>query len=57
MPMQTIYDLCTPRPDVLTGTASDSDFAADLSHVIRGSGPTEYRDPALFFGNTYPIRG
>jgi hypothetical protein len=58
MSVQTIFDLCTPRPDVLAGTASDSDFAADLSHVIRGTGgPAEYSDPARFFANTYPTRG
>jgi hypothetical protein len=58
MSVQTIFDLCTPRPDVLAGTSSDSDFAADLSHVIRGAGgPAEYSDPAKFFANTYPTRG
>ena len=58
MSVPTIFDLCTPRPDVLAGTASDSDFAADLSHVIRGSGgPAEYSDPIRFFANTYPTRG
>lgn len=58
MAIHTIYDLCTPRPDVLAGTASDSDFAADLSHVVRGSGgPVEYSNPARFFANTYPTRG
>jgi hypothetical protein len=54
----TIFDLCKPRPDVLAGTSSDSDFAADLSHVIRGTGgPAEYSDPSRFFANTYPTRG
>jgi hypothetical protein len=58
MAVTTIFDLCTPRPDVLAGTASDSDFAADLSHVIRGSGgPAEYSDPPRFFANTFPTRG
>jgi predicted AAA+ superfamily ATPase len=58
MAVTTIFDLCSPRPDVLAGTASDSDFAADLSHVIRGSGgPAEYSDPQRFFANTYPTRG
>ncbi len=38
--------------------SSDSDFAADLSHVVRGTGgPAEYADPARFFANTYPTRG
>ena len=58
MSVSTIYDLCTPRPDVLTGTASDSDFAADLSHVIRGRGAQRSTAiPTLFFANTYPTRG
>lgn len=58
MTVPTIFDLCEPRADVRAGTSSDSDFAADLSHVIRGSGgPVEYADPALFFANTYPTRG
>ena len=54
----TIFDLCIPKPDVLTGNASDSDYAADLAQVIRGyGGPSEYNDPAKFFLNTYPTRG
>src|SRR5215218_3191759 len=57
MSVQTIFDLCVPRADVLAGTASDADFAADLSHVIRGGGPVEYSDPVRFFANTYPTRG
>jgi predicted AAA+ superfamily ATPase len=58
MGIPTIFDLCRPRPDVLAGTSSDSDFAADLAHVVRGSGgPVEYSDPSRFFANTYPTRG
>ncbi|WP_230534162.1 ATP-binding protein [Microvirga roseola] len=57
MSIPTIFDLCVPRADVLAGTASDADFAADLSHVIRGGGPVEYSDPVRFFRNTYPTRG
>jgi hypothetical protein len=54
----TIFDLCELRADVRAGTSNESDFAADLSHVIRGTGgPVEYRDPARFFANTYPTRG
>lgn len=53
-----IFDVCTPRADVLAGTASDSDFAADLSRVVRGgAGADEYSDPTKFFANTYPTRG
>jgi len=58
MSAKTIFDLCEPRADVLDGTASDADFAADLSHVLRTGGqPTAYSDPKLFFANTYPTRG
>src|SRR3954454_21372109 len=57
MSAPTIFDLCTPRHDILTGTSSDSDFAADLSHVIKERGTDEYSKPHLFFANTYPKRG
>ena len=52
-----IFDLCGPRADVLAGTISESDFAADLAQVIRGNAPEEYRDADRFFDNTYPTRG
>ena len=48
--LPTIFDLCTPRADVLAGNSSNSDFAADLARVIRGSsGPSEYSDPSASF--------
>lgn len=53
----TIFDVCTPRADVLAGAIAESDFAADLAQVIRGSAPPEYADPARFFDNTFPTRG
>ena len=44
--MTTIFDLCKPREDVLKGAITESDFAADLSQVIRGKGgPDEYQVP------------
>src|SRR3954452_17875476 len=49
----TIFNLCIPRADVLAGTSSDSDFAADLARVVRGLGDSsEYSDPIRFFANT-----
>jgi hypothetical protein len=57
LPVTTIFDLCQPRDDVLTGTVTESDFAADLAQVIRGTAPKEYADPALFFAHTYPTQG
>jgi hypothetical protein len=57
--MQTIFDICVPRDDVLKGAISEADFAADLAQVIRGSkeAPEEYRVASKFFANTYPTRG
>lgn len=55
--LPTVFDLCRPRTDVLAGAITESDFAADLAQVIRGSAPEEYRIPARFFENTYPTRG
>src|SRR3546814_4701385 len=58
MTIPTIFDLCVPRADVRSGTSSDSDFAADLSRVLRGhDAPPEYAEPARFFANTHPTRG
>lgn len=53
----SVFEVCTPRPDVLAGNVTESDFAADLAQVIRGDAPVEYSDPARFFENTYPTRG
>ncbi|MBL8783338.1 MAG: DUF499 domain-containing protein [Deltaproteobacteria bacterium] len=55
--MQTVFELVTPRADVLAGATRDSDFAADLAQVLRGVAPPEYGDPALFFANTHPTDG
>ena len=55
--MQTIFDLCKPREDVLAGRVKDEEFAADLAAVVNGKATKEYADPALFFRYTYPTRG
>lgn len=54
-----LFDICQPRTDVLQGSLRESDFAADLSQVLRddGSAPDEYKKPELFFANTYPTKG
>lgn len=52
-----LFTLCEPRPDVLQGALRESDFAADLSQVLRGDAPDEYKQPELFFANTYPTKG
>jgi hypothetical protein len=56
--MKTVFDLCQPRADVLSGRLRDEEFAADLASVISPARQVqEYSDPALFFRHTYPTRG
>ncbi|WP_161794758.1 hypothetical protein [Desulfonatronum thioautotrophicum] len=55
MTLPTLFDICTPRKDVLEGKIAESDFAADLAQVLRGDAPEEYADPVRFFANTYPM--
>lgn len=55
--LPTLFDVCTPREDVLQGNLSDADFAADLASVLRGQAVREYQDPVAFFANTHPTRG
>ena len=57
MTLPTVFDLCTPRDDVLDGTITDSDFAANLARVLRGDATPDYLDPKRFFANTYPTEG
>jgi hypothetical protein len=45
---------CTPRSDVLEGELNDALFAANFGRLIRNEGPPVYREPALFFRNTFP---
>lgn len=55
--MKTIFGLCTPRSDVLSGHLTESDFAADLAQVIDKRAPEEYQKPEIFFANTHPTHG
>lgn len=52
-----LFTVCEPRADVLHGAMKESDFAADLSQVLRGDAPDGYRKPGLSFANTYPTKG
>jgi hypothetical protein len=45
---------CTPRSEVLEGELNDALFAASFGRLIRNDGPPVYREPALFFRNTFP---
>ncbi len=55
--MQTIFDVCQPRDEVLRGELREQQFAASLTKVLRGNADTVYGDPASFFANTYPTGG
>jgi predicted AAA+ superfamily ATPase len=57
MTLPTLFEICTPRADVLAGSVQESDFAADLAQVLRNEGPEDYRIAERFFANTYPTRG
>ena len=56
-PVPTIFELCQPRADVLTGRVADADFAADLASVIGADANAAHSKPARFFADTYPTRG
>ena len=52
--MRPVRDACRPRPEVLEGELDDAIFAADFGHVVDGSGPDVYKQPDIFFRNTFP---
>jgi predicted AAA+ superfamily ATPase len=55
--LPTLFDACVPKPDVLAGRVTESEFAADLAKVLNGSAGESYQDPVRFFANTYPTEG
>ncbi len=55
--METIFDSCEPRAEVLKGELHDEIFAARLKDVMDGKADPVYQDPAVFFDNTYPTEG
>lgn len=57
MALVNIFDLCTPREDVLKGTIAESDYAANLANVLTGRASPDYTEPQIFFTNTYPTEG
>ncbi len=54
--LPSIFDICTPRKDILEGIV-ESELAADLAKVAEGEAASEYADPAKFFAGTYPTKG
>ena len=50
--MQSIFDLCTPREEVLKGELREDIFAARLKDVMDKTADPVYGDARTFFENT-----
>ena len=55
--MKTVFDLAVPRAQVLQGELRPELFAARLKDVVDRTADPVYRDPDLFYENTYPTAG
>src|SRR5690606_30280308 len=55
--MRSIFELCTPRDEVLRGELQEDIFAARLKDVIENKADPVYGDPRVFYENTYPTAG
>ena len=50
-------EIVAPHKDVLEGTFKQSEFAADLTQVISGTAPDEYKKPEMFYSRTFITEG
>ena len=48
-----IFDVCRPRPEVLSKELTDNVFAANLDDVVAGKAHRFYQDPNEFFQQTH----
>ena len=55
--MKPWIEVARTHADVIAGTFVQSDFAADISQVVNGTAPEEYRDPEAFYARTYVTEG
>ena len=55
--LPSVFNTCVPRAAILSGELSFDLFAAKLRLVVEGTAPQVYKDPYLFFANTYPTDG
>ncbi len=55
--MKAWREVIVPHADIRQGQFDESVFAADLSDVVAGRGPKEYRDAHAFFRQTYATAG
>lgn len=50
-------EIAVPHEDVLKGTFSQAEFAADITRVHQRTAASEYSDPVLFFRRTFITEG
>ncbi|MCX7795564.1 MAG: AAA family ATPase [bacterium] len=55
--IKPFIQVASPHRDIIEGRLSMDVFAADLWQVFKGSAPTEYQDPDVFFQKTYLTMG
>lgn len=57
MTLKSWREVIIPHEDVLDGNLQEASFAADLTKVVQGVAPLEYRDPVRFFERTVITEG
>ena len=57
MTLKPWREVIIPHEDVLDGNLQEAAFAADLTKVVLGVAPPEYRDPVRFFERTVITEG
>ncbi len=57
MALKAWREIAIPHDDVLNGTATQSEFAADLNSVAAGKASNEYQDAETFYSRTYITEG
>ncbi len=57
MALKPWREIAVPHTDVLKGTFTNAEFAADITQVHRGKASEEYQNPEKFFSRTYITEG
>ena len=57
MALKAWREIAIPHDDVLNGTSTQSEFAADLNSVAAGKASVEYQDAETFYSRTYITEG
>lgn len=57
MALRAWREIAIPHDDVLNGTSTQSEFAADLNSVASGKASVEYQDAEIFYSRTFITEG